>query len=99
MYLTLSAEIVDVLAGGDLIIVRHGEVETPRLLKEGDLVVQHLSDLDGVGAEDLDPGGLLLQLGLDCGVSDGGGGVGHRQPPVHSLIPDYGLDAFLKQTS
>ena len=99
MYLTLSAEVEDVLAGGDLVIVRHGEVEAPRLLKEGDLVIQHLGNLDGVGAEDLDPNGLLLQLGLDGGVGDGGGGVGHRQPPVHSLLPDYGLDAILKQKS
>ena len=95
----MSAEIDDVLAGGNLIIVRYGEVQASRLLKEGDLVVQHLGDLDGVGAKDLDPGGLLLQLCLDGGVGDGGGGVGHGQPPVNRLLPDYGLDAFLKQTN
>ena len=94
----LSAEMNDILTGGDLVIVRDGEVQGSGLLQEGDLVIQHLRDLDRVGAQDLDQGGLSLKLGLDDGVCDGGGGVRYGQPPVNFLLPDYRLDAFLKQT-
>ena len=94
---SLSAEFVHVLTGRDLEIVRDGKVEASGLLQEGDLVVEHLSDLDGVRAQDLDNGGLLLQLDLNQGVGDGGGGVRNGQPPVHSLVTDNRLDSFLKQ--
>ena len=94
----LSAEMDDILTGGDLVIVGDGKVQGSGLLQEGDLVVKHLRDLDSVGTQDLDQGGLGLKLGLDGGVCDGGGGVRHGQPPVNCLIPDYRLDAFLKQT-
>ena len=73
----LSAEMDDILTGGDLVIVGDGEVQGSGLLQEGDLVVKHLRDLDSVGTKDLDQGGLGLKLGLDGGVCDGGGGVRH----------------------
>ena len=73
----LSAEMDDVLTGGDLEVVGDGEVQGSGLLQEGDLVVKHLRDLDSVGTKDLDQGGLGLKLGLDGGVCDGGGGVRH----------------------
>ena len=88
----------DVLTGGDLVVVGDREVQGSGLLKEGDLVVKHLRDLDSVGSQDLDHSGLSLKLGFDDGVCDGGDGVRHGQPPVNSLLPDYTLDAFLTQT-
>ena len=94
----LSAEMDDVLTGGDLVVVGDREVQGLGLLQEGDFVVKHLGDLDIVGSQDLEHSGLRLKLGLDGGVCDGGDGVRHRQPPVNGLIPDYPLDAFLEQT-
>ena len=94
----MSAEIIDVLTGRDLIIVRDRQAQAPSLLQEGDLVIQHLHSLHGVRSQDNHPGAGLLQLRLDRGVRDGGGGVGHGQPPVNSLAPDDGLDALLSWT-
>ena len=65
----------DVLTGGDLVVVRDGQVQGSGLLQEGNLVVKHLCDPDSVGSQDLDHSGLSLKLCFDGGVRDGGGGV------------------------